>query len=53
MEECIRQTGLIFEACAESWDIKVRIHGKIADALKQINDDKQRILCTDISVYYA
>ena len=49
LEECVRQSDLIFEACAESWDIKVRIHGMIADALKQINDDKQRILCTGTS----
>lgn len=49
LEECIRQSDLIFEACAESWDIKVSIHGMIVDALNKIHDDKKRILCTGTS----
>lgn len=49
LEECIRQSDLVFEACMEDWDIKVNIHGMIADALNKLNDDKKRILCTGTS----
>lgn len=49
LEECVRKSDLIFEACAENWEIKVAVHHMIADTLNKINDNKKRILCTGTS----
>lgn len=49
LEECVFKSDLIFEACSENWDVKVKIHGRIAAALRQIRDDKKRILCSGTS----
>ena len=49
LERCVRQSNLIFEACAERWDVKVDIHGMIVDAMNKINDNKKRIFCTGTS----
>ena len=34
LEECIKESDLIFEACAENWEIKQDIHSMIEKALK-------------------
>lgn len=37
LEMCINDSDLIFEACAEDWNIKTDVHSKIAKILKKLN----------------
>lgn len=47
LEECVIDSDLIFEACAENWEIKNSIHKKVADIIEEHNLDK--IICTGTS----
>lgn len=48
LDECIRQSDLVFEACAEDWNIKVEIHSRIAEILTTL-EGKGKIICTGTS----
>lgn len=48
LRECIEQSDLIFEACAEEWNTKVEIHRRVAEILEMFRDDS-RIICTGTS----
>lgn len=48
LEECICKSDLIFEACAEEWDIKVELHKKIAEVLAE-KCSVPKIICTGTS----
>ena len=47
LEACVLDSELVFEACAEDWNIKTEIHEKIADILKYAKDRK--VVCTGTS----
>ena len=48
--ECVAESDLIFEACAEKWDVKREVHMRISEALQQIEDTKYRkIICSGTS----
>lgn len=47
LEECVLDSDLIFEACAENWSIKNTIHKQLANILEKHNLD--RIICTGTS----
>ena len=47
LSECISDSDLIFEACAENWEIKKAVHYKIAQLLSDIGGDK--IICSGTS----
>ena len=47
LEECVLDSDLIFEACAENMSIKNDIHQQISDILKKHN--LKKILCTGTS----
>ena len=49
LEQCIRQSDLIFEACAEDWDIKVNVHKKVAEILRKLGTNEKKIICTGTS----
>lgn len=49
LEQCIEESDLIFEACAENFEIKTGIHEKIAQILLNETEKKQRIVCTGTS----
>lgn len=49
LEQCIEESDLIFEACAENWGIKTELHEKIAQILLNAKEKKQRIVCTGTS----
>lgn len=48
LEECVCKSDLIFEACAEEWDIKVELHKKIAEVLAE-KCSVPKIICTGTS----
>lgn len=48
LEECICKSDLIFEACAEEWDIKLELHRKIAEVLAE-KCSVPKIICTGTS----
>lgn len=47
LEECVLDSDLIFEACAENWDIKNSIHKQVAEII--MKHDLDRIVCTGTS----
>lgn len=47
LEACICKSQLIFETCAEDWNVKTDIHNRIAEALKK--NKEQKIICTGTS----
>lgn len=49
LEQCIRQSDLIFEACAEDWNIKVNVHRKVAEILRKLGTNEKKIICTGTS----
>lgn len=49
LEQCVEESDLIFEACAENFEIKTGIHEKIAQILLNAEEKKQRIVCTGTS----
>ena len=49
LEQCVEESDLIFEACAENWEVKTGIHEKIAQILSDATEKKQRIVCTGTS----
>ena len=51
LDECINFSDLIFEACAENWDVKVDIHQKIANELRKIdyNSNQEKLICSGTS----
>lgn len=46
LEKCIKESELVFESCAEDWDIKTGIHTKIAEIFMKYG---KRIVCTGTS----
>lgn len=46
LEECIGNSDLIFEACAEEWDVKESVHRMTADI---IGDSTEKIICSGTS----
>lgn len=46
LEECVKNSDLIFEACAESWDVKMDVHKMIVNA---INDGGKKVFCSGTS----
>lgn len=51
LNKCIEESDLIFEACAENWEIKQKIHTAIVKALTNVNDKniKDKIFCSGTS----
>lgn len=51
LEECVEKSDLIFEACAEDWEIKQNIHQMISVALKNIPKKAalNKIVCSGTS----
>lgn len=47
LEKCILDSDLVFEACAETWEVKNEIHKKVSDILDKHNI--KRILCSGTS----
>ncbi len=47
VEECVLESELVFEACAEDWGIKTEIHSKIADILQK--EKVSKVVCTGTS----
>lgn len=46
LEECVKKSNLIFEACAEDWGIKEKIHLQVAEFL---GDSDEKMICTGTS----
>lgn len=49
LEVCISQSDLVFEACAEDWNIKKEVHKKISNALDGIQDAEKKAICIGTS----
>lgn len=47
LEQCVEDSELVFEACAEDWAVKAEVHGKIAEVLRK--SKKEKIICTGTS----
>ena len=47
LEECVKISDVIFEACAEEWNVKADIHRKIADAIGDNGEGK--VFCSGTS----
>ena len=43
LEDCVTKSELIFEACAENWDVKEDIHRRISEVIK--NSDR-KVICS-------
>lgn len=48
LKECVKKSDLIFEACAEDWDIKESIHKMVAEAVKECGITN-KIICSGTS----
>ena len=48
LKDCVEESDLIFEACAETWPVKEDVHGKIAAILKQCGDNT-KVVCSGTS----
>ena len=48
LQECIYKSDLIFEACAEEWDIKIELHKKVAEVIAG-KCSVPKIICTGTS----
>lgn len=48
LKDCVEESDLIFEACAETWGVKEDVHGKIAAILKQ-SEDNTKVVCSGTS----
>lgn len=48
LKDCVEESDLIFEACAETWGVKEDVHGKIAAVLKQ-SGDNTKVVCSGTS----
>ena len=48
LQECVEQSDLIFEACAENWKTKVEIHKGIAKVQEE-SDMSDKIICSGTS----
>ncbi|WP_286152386.1 3-hydroxyacyl-CoA dehydrogenase family protein [Sporofaciens musculi] len=46
LEDCVTKSELIFEACAENWDVKEDIHRRISEVIK--NSDR-KVICSGTS----
>ena len=46
---CVEESDLIFEACAENWEVKEKIHSQIAQILSGKDSAKNKIVCTGTS----
>ena len=50
MEECIRESDLIFEACAEDWNVKKDVHSRISAVIAEDDvDGANKIICSGTS----
>lgn len=47
LETCVKDSDLIFEACAENWEIKKDVHTRISKALSYMEFDK--VICSGTS----
>ncbi len=47
LEECIRDSELIFETCSEEWNIKKQVHRRIVDAIGA--DASEKVFCSGTS----
>ena len=45
LEDCVKDSNLVFEACAEKWEIKKDVHTRISNVLSDMDFDK--IICDD------
>ena len=48
LEECVKESDLIFEVCAEDFEIKKDIHQKIADVVKRCGGEN-KVFCSGTS----
>ena len=50
LEECIRESDLIFEACTEDWDVKKDVHSRISAVIAEDDvDGANKIICSGTS----
>lgn len=49
LDSCIEESDLIFEACAENWELKEKIHTQIAQIMSVKENAKNKIVCTGTS----
>lgn len=51
LDMCVEKSDLIFEACAENWNIKEKIHKMVEDVLKKISREtaEKKIICSGTS----
>lgn len=51
LDMCVEKSDLIFEACAENWNIKEKIHKMVEDVLKKISQEtaEKKIICSGTS----
>ncbi len=50
LETCIRDSDLIFEACAESWEVKEAVHRQVSELLERCGDTaSEKIICSGTS----
>lgn len=51
LKDCIMESDLVFEACAENFEIKKSVHHMIAEALEEMPDEKvsEKVICTGTS----
>lgn len=47
--ECILKSDLVFEACAENFEIKKGIHSIIAKAIAEVNNTQSKVICSGTS----
>lgn len=47
--ECVADSDLVFEACAENWDVKSAVHAQIANALEALESDGPLAVCSGTS----
>lgn len=49
LTELVQSSDLVFEACAENWDVKSAVHGQISDALKECKENAPIAICSGTS----
>lgn len=53
LEECVKKSELIFEACAETWEVKETVHKRIAAVLDDIDygvaSPEKKVFCSGTS----
>lgn len=46
LEDCVKNSDLIFEACSENWEVKEDIHKRISSIIKK---DSRKVICSGTS----